>query len=43
VVADNLGFTKFYILCAVFGVPGLVLLYFMRRAGFVAERVRPNA
>jgi MFS transporter, PAT family, beta-lactamase induction signal transducer AmpG len=40
VIADHLGFTNFYILCAFLGVPGLVLLYFMRRAGFVVETVR---
>jgi MFS transporter, PAT family, beta-lactamase induction signal transducer AmpG len=40
IVADHLGFTDFYIFCAVLGVPGLVFLIFMRRAGFVAETVR---
>ncbi|MGN6590801.1 MAG: AmpG family muropeptide MFS transporter, partial [Sphingomicrobium sp.] len=40
VVADDLGFTDFYIFCAVLGVPGLVLLFFMRRSGFVGENVR---
>jgi PAT family beta-lactamase induction signal transducer AmpG len=40
VVADRLGFADFYIFCAFLGIPGLVLLYFMRRAGFVIETVR---
>ena len=40
IVADNLGFTNFYIFCAFLGIPGLVLLYFMRRSGFVLETVR---
>ena len=40
IVADNLGFTNFYIFCAILGIPGLVLLFFMRRAGFVRETVR---
>lgn len=40
VVADQLGFTNFYILCACLGIPGLLFLYFMRRAGFVVETVR---
>lgn len=40
IVADRLGFTNFYIFCAFLGIPGLVLLYFMRRAGFVVETVR---
>ena len=40
VAADHLGFANFYIFCAVLGLPGLVLLYFMRRAGFVVETVR---
>ena len=40
IVADDLGFTDFYIFCAALGIPGLVLLYLMRRAGFVAESVR---
>jgi PAT family beta-lactamase induction signal transducer AmpG len=40
IVADQLGFPNFYIFCAVLGIPGLVLLYFMRRAGFVVETVR---
>ena len=40
IVADRLGFTDFYVFCALLGIPGLVLLYFMRRAGFIVERVR---
>ena len=40
VVADNLGFTNFYVLCAALGIPGLMLLILMRRAGFVVESVR---
>jgi PAT family beta-lactamase induction signal transducer AmpG len=40
IVADRLGFTNFYVFCAVLGIPGLVLLYFMRRAGFVTETAR---
>ena len=40
IVADRLGFTNFYVFCAVLGIPGLVLLYFMRRAGFVIETAR---
>jgi PAT family beta-lactamase induction signal transducer AmpG len=40
IAADQLGFTNFYILCALLGLPGLALLYFMRRAGFVVEAVR---
>jgi len=40
IAADHLGFANFYIFCAVLGVPGLVLLYFMRRAGFVVETAR---
>jgi len=40
VVADRLGFTNFYIFCACLGIPGLVFLTFMRRAGFVVETVR---
>ena len=40
VVADSLGFTNFYIFCAFLGIPGLVVLYLMRRAGFVLETVR---
>jgi PAT family beta-lactamase induction signal transducer AmpG len=40
IVADHLGFANFYIFCALLGIPGLVLLYFMRRAGFIVERVR---
>jgi MFS transporter, PAT family, beta-lactamase induction signal transducer AmpG len=40
VVADNLGFTDFYVLCAALGIPGLMLLILMRRAGFVVESVR---
>jgi PAT family beta-lactamase induction signal transducer AmpG len=40
IVAERLGFPDFYILCALLGIPGLVLLYFMRRAGFIVETVR---
>ena len=40
IVADRLGFAGFYIFCAFLGIPGLVFLYFMRRAGFVAESAR---
>jgi PAT family beta-lactamase induction signal transducer AmpG len=40
IVADHLGFTNFYFFCAFLGIPGLIFLYFMRRAGFVAETVR---
>jgi PAT family beta-lactamase induction signal transducer AmpG len=40
VVADRVGFANFYIFCAILGIPGLILLYFMRRAGFVVESVR---
>jgi PAT family beta-lactamase induction signal transducer AmpG len=40
VVADYLGFPGFYVFCAFLGIPGLVFLYFMRRAGFVVETVR---
>jgi PAT family beta-lactamase induction signal transducer AmpG len=43
IVADQLGFAGFYIFCAVLGIPGLVLLYFMLRAGFVAENVRQRS
>ncbi|HEX8937746.1 MAG TPA: MFS transporter [Sphingomicrobium sp.] len=40
VIVDHLGFANFYIFCAFLGIPGLVFLYFMRRAGFVVETVR---
>jgi PAT family beta-lactamase induction signal transducer AmpG len=40
IVADHLGFTGFYIFCALLGIPGLVFLYSMWRLGFVAETVR---
>ena len=40
IVADRLGFTNFYVFCACLGIPGLVFLSFMRRAGFVVETVR---
>ena len=40
IAADHLGFANFYIFCAFLGIPGLVLLYFMRRAGFVTETAR---
>jgi PAT family beta-lactamase induction signal transducer AmpG len=40
IVADRLGFANFYIFCALLGIPGLVFLYFMRRAGFIVETVR---
>lgn len=43
IVADRLGFTNFYIFCALLGIPGLVFLYFMRRAGYVVETVRQKA
>jgi PAT family beta-lactamase induction signal transducer AmpG len=40
IAADHLGFTNFYVFCACLGIPGLVVLYFMRRAGFVVDTVR---
>jgi PAT family beta-lactamase induction signal transducer AmpG len=40
IAADHLGFTNFYIFCALLGIPGLAFLYFMRRSGFVADTVR---
>jgi PAT family beta-lactamase induction signal transducer AmpG len=40
IVADHLGFTDFYVFCACLGIPGLVVLYFMHRAGFVGETIR---
>jgi PAT family beta-lactamase induction signal transducer AmpG len=40
IVADRLGFPDFYIFCAFLGIPGLVILYLMRRAGFIAETSR---
>jgi MFS transporter, PAT family, beta-lactamase induction signal transducer AmpG len=40
VVADHLGFPVFYVFCAFLGIPGLVLLWFMGRAGFIVETVR---
>jgi PAT family beta-lactamase induction signal transducer AmpG len=40
IVADYLGFPNFYVFCAFLGIPGLVFLWFMRRAGFVVETVR---
>lgn len=40
VVADHLGFPRFYLLCALLGIPGLVFLWFMRRSGIVVESVR---
>ena len=40
IVADHLGFTVFYVFCALLGIPGLVFLYFMRRSGFLVETVR---
>jgi PAT family beta-lactamase induction signal transducer AmpG len=40
IVADRLGFPNFYVFCAFLGIPGLVFLYLMRRAGFVVETVR---
>jgi PAT family beta-lactamase induction signal transducer AmpG len=40
IVADRLGFANFYIFCALLGIPGLILLYLMRRAGFIVETVR---
>jgi MFS transporter, PAT family, beta-lactamase induction signal transducer AmpG len=42
IVADDLGFTDFYIFCGVLGIPALVLLIFMRRAGFVGESARQD-
>ena len=40
IVVDHLGFTNFYLFCAALGIPGLVFLTLMRRAGFVVETVR---
>jgi PAT family beta-lactamase induction signal transducer AmpG len=40
IVVDHLGFTNFYLFCAALGIPGLVLLALMRRAGFIVETVR---
>src|SRR5438270_7776630 len=40
VVADHLGFPVFFVFCAFLGIPGLVLLWFMGRAGFIVETVR---
>ena len=40
IVADRLGFIDYYIFCAFLGIPGLVILYFMRRAGFITENSR---
>lgn len=40
IVADHLGFPSFYVFCAFMGIPGLAVLWFMRRAGFVVETVR---
>ena len=40
IAADHLGFANFYIFCAFLGIPGLILLYWMRRAGFVVETAR---
>ena len=40
IAADRLGFAGFYVFCALLGIPGLICLYFMRRAGFVVETVR---
>ena len=39
-VADRLGFPAFYVFCALLGIPGLVFLWLMRRAGFIVETVR---
>jgi PAT family beta-lactamase induction signal transducer AmpG len=39
-VAAGLGWPRFYIFCAVLGIPGLFFLWLMRRAGFVVESVR---
>jgi PAT family beta-lactamase induction signal transducer AmpG len=40
IVVDHLGFADFYLFCAVLGLPGLLLLTLMRRAGFIVETVR---
>jgi PAT family beta-lactamase induction signal transducer AmpG len=40
IVAERLGFPHFYIFCALLGIPGLVILWLMRRSGFVVETVR---
>lgn len=40
IVADRIGFTDFYIFCALLGIPGLVFLVLMRRRGFIVETVR---
>jgi PAT family beta-lactamase induction signal transducer AmpG len=40
IVADHLGFSAFYLFCAFLGIPGLILLWLMRRAGFIVETVR---
>lgn len=40
IAADRLGFANFYLFCALLGIPGLVFLTFMRRAGFVVETAR---
>jgi PAT family beta-lactamase induction signal transducer AmpG len=39
-VANDLGFTGFYIFCATLGIPGLVLLLLMQRARFVVDSPR---
>ena len=40
IVADKLGFPSYYVFCALCGIPGLVFLWLMRRAGFIVETVR---
>jgi MFS transporter, PAT family, beta-lactamase induction signal transducer AmpG len=40
IVADHFGFPRFYVFCALLGIPGLLILWLMRRAGFVVESVR---
>lgn len=40
IVADRLGFTNFYIFCALLGIPGLLFLYVMRRRGVIVENAR---
>jgi len=40
IVADRLGFANFYIFCAALGIPGLLILIFMWRRGYIVETVR---
>lgn len=40
IIADRLGFTNFYIFCALAGIPGLLFLLLMRRRGFIVDTVR---